>query len=157
MHAELVELVFERSENHLVDFVRPISEDRGDGVVSERVANKVHDFLLKAIHQCLLLLSILCLGDKHLDDTEPVAADAKFNKVLLDLTDDEARLFLKTAPQELLNDMCSLLIDRKLKDLAEQTVFENFLLFRNAEGVDDCLNRVRATFVCADKNEVLFN
>lgn len=141
----------------MVDFVRPISEDRGDGVVSERVAYKVHDFLLKAIHQGLLQLNILCLGDKHLDDTEPVAADAKFDKVLLDLTDDEARLFLKAAPQELLNDMCSLLVDRKLKDLAEQTVFENFLLFRNAEGVDDRLNRVGATLVCADKNEVLFN
>jgi hypothetical protein len=121
------------------------------------MANKVHNFLLKSIHQGLLLLSILCLGNKHFDDTEPVAADTKFNKVFLDLTDDEARLFLKAAPQKLLNDMCSLLVDRKLKYLANETVFENFLLFRNAEGVDDRLNRVGATLVCADKNEVLFN
>ena len=30
LHAELVELVFEGSEDHLVDFVRPVGEDLGD-------------------------------------------------------------------------------------------------------------------------------
>lgn len=50
LHAELIKLVFEGSENCLVDFVGPVGDHLRDRIVAERVANKVQDLLVNAAH-----------------------------------------------------------------------------------------------------------
>ena len=36
----------------------------------------MHDFFLEFVHESLLLMDILCLGDENFDDTKPVAVNA---------------------------------------------------------------------------------
>jgi hypothetical protein len=73
----------------------------------------------------------------------------------LDLTKDLAALLLKATTEKLLDHMGTLLVNRQLKHFAVEAVFENLFLLRNAQGVDDGLNRVCAALVSTYKYEVL--
>lgn len=75
------------------------------------MAHEVHDFFLEFVHESLLLMGILCLGDENFDDTKPVAVNAKLHKVFLDLVQNETGLPIEATAKKLLNDMCALLID----------------------------------------------
>ena len=50
--------------------------------------------------------------------------------------------------------MSGLLVDRQLKNPTNYTVFKNFLFLWDAEDIDDGLNGVRASLVCAYRNKV---
>lgn len=150
LHAELIQTTLQSAEDGLACFDRPKNYDLGDSIVSEWVANQVHDFFRNSAHQRLLHVSFFGLLNQDFDDTESVAVDTKINKIFLDLAQHSAKLFLEATPQKFLDNVCSLLVFRKLKDSTSKAVLEDFLFFWYAERVNDGLDSMRASFVGAD-------
>lgn len=60
----------------MADFVGPMGYHLRNGVVAERVAYQMQDFLGNATHQILLVQRVLSFLDKNFDNTKAVAIDA---------------------------------------------------------------------------------
>ena len=159
MDAELRDLVCQFVENRLTNFWLPLLDNRADSIISVWIRHKLDQVLQDLRNDTLFHLSCLGQADDNLDHAESLLVLAQLVQIVVDLLEDERLpvLIKAAALENFSDDMGTLLVNRKLVDVALQRLLDEVFFLLSGHVVENGLDGVRALLVTTDLNEVILD